>query len=67
MTPQQFIVWIGELQWRMAHGYEFKTNPILEPLEHIECRDALLSFTEPTPLDAVPVEATWPIRAKPMW
>ncbi len=40
-------VWIGELQWRMAHGYEFKRNPVLEPLEHIECRDALLSFFEP--------------------
>ena len=37
-------VWIGELQWRMAHGYEFKTNPVLEPLDHIECRDALLAF-----------------------
>jgi type II restriction/modification system DNA methylase subunit YeeA len=36
-------VWIGELQWRIEHGYEFKTNPVLEPLEHIECRDALLS------------------------
>ncbi len=39
-------VWIGELQWRMAHGYEFKTNPVLEPLDHIECRDALLSFAK---------------------
>ena len=37
-------VWIGELQWRLAHGYEFKTNPVLEPLDHIECRDALLSW-----------------------
>ncbi|MEN9436910.1 MAG: hypothetical protein RIR09_1565, partial [Pseudomonadota bacterium] len=37
-------VWIGELQWRIEHGYDFKTNPVLEPLEHIECRDALLSF-----------------------
>ena len=35
-------VWIGELQWRIDHGYEFKTNPVLEPLDHIECRDALL-------------------------
>jgi len=40
-------VWIGELQWRMAHGYEFKTNPVLEPLDHIECRDALLTFAMP--------------------
>ncbi|MFM2275357.1 MAG: hypothetical protein RL211_1229 [Pseudomonadota bacterium] len=38
-------VWIGELQWRMAHGYDFKTNPVLEPLDHIECRDALLCWT----------------------
>ena len=37
-------VWIGELQWRLAHGYPFKTNPVLEPLEHIECRDALLAW-----------------------
>ena len=37
-------VWIGELQWRLAHGYEFKKNPVLEPLDNIECRDALLSF-----------------------
>ncbi len=35
-------MWIGELQWRLLHGYEFKTNPVLEPLDHIECRDALL-------------------------
>ena len=37
-------VWIGELQWRLAHGYEFKTNPVLDTLEHIECRDALLAW-----------------------
>ena len=35
-------VWIGELQWRIQHGYGFKLNPILEPLDHIECRDAVL-------------------------
>ncbi|MDP2416163.1 MAG: hypothetical protein Q8M33_01575, partial [Hydrogenophaga sp.] len=38
-------VWIGELQWRLDHGYPFKTNPVLEPLDHIECRDALVSFS----------------------
>ena len=48
-------VWIGELQWRMAHGYEFKTNPVLEPLDHIECRDALLTWNA-----GVPTEADWP-------
>ena len=40
-------VWIGEIQWRMAHGYPPKTNPVLEPLEQIECRDALLTFLPP--------------------
>ena len=45
-------VWIGELQWRLAHGYEFKTNPVLDTLEHIECRDALLAWpAEPAESD----------------
>ena len=35
-------VWIGELQWRVQRGYGFKTQPVLEPLDHIECRDAVL-------------------------
>lgn len=50
-------VWIGELQWRIAHGYDFKTDPVLEPLDHIECRDALLA-TEPA--TGKTVEAQWP-------
>lgn len=50
-------VWIGELQWRIEHGYAFKTNPVLEPLDHIECRDALLTQSS---IRAEPVEATWP-------
>jgi hypothetical protein len=39
-------VWIGELQWRLDKGYGFKTQPVLEPLDHIECRDAVLGFAE---------------------
>jgi hypothetical protein len=42
-------VWIGELQWRLDHGHPFKTNPVLEPLDHIECRDALLSWSTDEP------------------
>ena len=49
-------VWIGELQWRLQHGYEFKTNPVLEPLDHIECRDALLVFDAA----GAAMEADWP-------
>ncbi len=64
-------VWIGELQWRMAHGYDFKTNPVLEPLDNIECRDALLTklgsdhdFVKQNscsdPSSSGVSEATWP-------
>ena len=49
-------VWIGELQWRLTHGYEFKTNPVLEPLDNIECRDALLEFSSPNLLPLPPGE-----------
>ena len=45
-------VWIGELQWRLQHGYPFKVNPVLDPLDQIECRDALL--------DVDGNEAMWP-------
>jgi len=37
-------VWIGELQWMLRHGMSPSKNPILKPLEHIECRDALLQI-----------------------
>ena len=55
-------VWIGELQWRIDKGYAFKTRPVLEPLDHIECRDALLSSVHPEVSKgrAEPVEAAWP-------
>jgi hypothetical protein len=46
-------VWIGELQWRLDKGYGFKTHPILEPLDHIECRDAVLNEHG--------TEAAWPL------
>jgi hypothetical protein len=53
-------VWIGELQWRLEHGYSFKTNPVLEPLDHIECRDALLTKDQDT---GRPIEANWPFAS----
>lgn len=54
-------IWIGELQWRIEHGYPFKTNPVLEPLDHIECRDALLTV-RPAPTGGIAsyIEASWP-------
>ncbi|MYF51024.1 MAG: class I SAM-dependent DNA methyltransferase [Gammaproteobacteria bacterium] len=36
-------VWIGELQWMRRNGFSHSTNPILDPLDTIECRDAILA------------------------
>jgi type II restriction/modification system DNA methylase subunit YeeA len=36
-------VWIGEIQWMRANGFEASRNPILRPLDTIECRDAVLT------------------------
>ena len=35
-------VWIGEIQWMRRNGFSNSTNPILDPLDTIECRDAIL-------------------------
>ncbi len=36
-------VWIGEIQWMRRNGFNGSSDPILEPLETIECRDAILT------------------------
>ena len=36
-------VWIGKIQWMRRNGFSNSTNPILDPLDTIECRDAILS------------------------
>jgi hypothetical protein len=43
-------IWIGELQWMLENGFAAAKNPILKPLDQIECRDAILNDdgTEPT-------------------
>jgi type II restriction/modification system DNA methylase subunit YeeA len=45
-------VWIGEIQWMLKNGYPIRKNPILQPLDHIENRDAVLN--------ADGSEAHWP-------
>jgi type II restriction/modification system DNA methylase subunit YeeA len=37
-------VWIGEIQWILKNGYPIRKNPILQSLDHIENRDALLQI-----------------------
>ena len=36
-------VWIGEIQWMRRNGFTGSRDPILEPLDNIECRDAILT------------------------
>jgi type II restriction/modification system DNA methylase subunit YeeA len=47
-------VWIGEIQWMQRNGFGIAKNPILRPLDTIECRDAILNpdGTEPEWPDA---------------
>ena len=42
-------VWIGEIQWMRRNGFSGTRNPILKPLDTIECRNAILTpdATEP--------------------
>ena len=36
-------VWIGEIQWGQRNGFGVPEEPILKPLETVECRDAILT------------------------
>ena len=36
-------VWIGEIQWMRRNGFAEGRNPVLKPLDTIECRDAILT------------------------
>ena len=42
-------VWVGEIQWMRRNGFAEARDPILKPLDTIECRDAILppDGTEP--------------------
>jgi type II restriction/modification system DNA methylase subunit YeeA len=42
-------VWIGEIQWMRRNGFDAARNPILRPLDTIECRDAVLAYDPPPP------------------
>ena len=50
------VIWIGEIQWMLAHGFAYLRDPILKPLETIEQRDAVLDLSDPLGLR----EPSWP-------
>ena len=42
-------VWIGEIQWMRRNGFAEARDPILKPLNTIECRDAILTADNAEP------------------
>ncbi len=49
-------VWIGEIQWMVNNGFNYRTNPVLGQLDSIENRDAILDLSSPDD----PGRARWP-------
>ncbi len=49
-------IWIGQIQWMRDHGYGTPSDPVLQPLDNIELRDAILAYDEV----GEPIPATWP-------
>jgi hypothetical protein len=52
----QVVIWIGYLQWMRDNGFNAPRDPILEPLQTIENRDAILDLSDPQ----TPRPAKWP-------
>ena len=48
-------LWIGYIQWHQANGFEYTNRPILDNIDGIECRDAVL-----TTGSAAAAKAKWP-------
>lgn len=48
-------IWIGNIQWMRRNGFEARKEPVLEDLEAIECRDALVKRND----DGSYEEAKW--------
>jgi hypothetical protein len=49
-------IWIGQIQWMIRNGFGYERDPILQPLNNIETRDALIDWSDPDN----PKEADWP-------
>ena len=49
-------IWIGEIQWMISNGFGYLRDPILQPLDAIERRDAVLDLSGPDS----PRKPEWP-------
>src|SRR5947209_4536397 len=52
----QVVIWIGFLQWMKFNGFVQARDPVLDPMETIEHRDAILDLSDP----GNPKEPDWP-------
>ena len=58
-------VWIGEIQWMRRNGFPGSRQPVLDPLETIECRDAILTHGQvqsrsgPRPTSSSATRLSW--------
>ena len=52
----QIVIWIGYLQWMHSNGFNPPRDPVLDPIETIQCADAIVDLTDP----ANPMEPEWP-------
>lgn len=52
----QVVVWIGHIQWMRANGFGLKLDPVIDSIETIDIRDALIRFDESGGATEVP----WP-------
>ncbi|MFN8629184.1 MAG: type IIL restriction-modification enzyme MmeI [Chloroflexota bacterium] len=52
----RLVIWIGDLQWNIAHNFGFDRDPVLKPLDGIRTGDALLDVSDPSR----PADASWP-------
>jgi hypothetical protein len=52
----QMTVWIGYLQALNRQGFSLPNNPVLKPMDTIQCRDAILDLSNPEH----PKEPEWP-------
>ena len=52
----RLVIWIGDLQWQIAHNFGHDWDPVLKPLDDIRTGDALIDLADPTH----PVESEWP-------
>jgi type II restriction/modification system DNA methylase subunit YeeA len=52
----QVVIWIGYLQWKHDNGFPAPRNPVLDPIESIQLRDAIIDLSDPER----PTEPEWP-------